>query len=344
MTINKTMKVWELAEFGLKNLRLAEKPVPAPSAQQLLIRVKAVSLNYRDKLVVDGVYQPDLPLPAVPVSDFVGEVVATGAGVTRFTIGARVMGQFYTRWIGDETTPKSHDERGPTLGTPLPGALAEYVVLDQQAAVAVPAYLSDAEASTLPIAALTAWSALVEDGQLKPDQTVLVQGTGGVAIFAIQIASALGARVIATSSSDSKLARAKALGARDGINYSETPDWEQRALELTKGRGVDHVIEVVGGPSLRRSIAAVAPAGHIALVGMLDDLEASIPIIPMLIKQVRIHGQSVGHRNAFEAMNRFFEQHQIHPVIDTVYPFQDAIAAFEHLARGALGKVVVSLA
>ena len=341
MKINKSMCVWELSAFGAQHLRLSELPTPQPGPKQILVRMCAASLNYRDKVVIDGSYLKNLKFPFIPVSDFAGEVVAVGAEVTRFSIGSRVASHYLTNWLDEESYGPS-GERGPTLGAPLPGVLSDYVLLDEHSAVSLPDSLSYEEGATLPIAALTAWYALVESGGLKTGESVLVQGTGGVSIFAIQIAKALGARVIVLSSSDAKLHKVKELGANDGINYETHPDWEQEVLRLTGGLGVNHIIEVTGGRNLKRSIAATATGARIAVVGFLDGADSSLNVIAILQKRLRIHGISVGHRTAFEAMLSTFERNRIHPVIDNVYQFSSVPAAFEHLDRGAFGKIVIA--
>jgi NADPH:quinone reductase-like Zn-dependent oxidoreductase len=250
------------------------------------------------------------------------------------------MTHYDTRWIDGE--PQG-DEAIHSLGSTISGALAEYIVLDEQAVVRAPDYLTDEEASTLPCAGLVAWYALVEKGKLRPDQTILVQGTGGVSIFGLQIASAMGAQVIVTSSSDEKLERAKSLGASHGINYAQTPDWEKAVLDLTGGKGVDHVVEVVGGKSLVKSLTAVKAGGHIAIIGFLDGFTSDLPLFPLVLKQVVLRGYAVGPRRALEEMNRAFTKWNIRPVIDTVYPFADAPAAYDHLYRGPFGKVVIRI-
>lgn len=338
-----TMRRWQLPSFGLENLEMAEAPIPSPGAREMLIRVTAVSLNYRDKLVVEGELLPDMPvMPFVPLSDMVGEVAAVGSDVSRFKAGDRVLGNFWTQWI-DGAPPPEMARHGRSLGGPLPGVLAEYLVLHEDVAVLAPASLTDEEASTLPIAALTAWFALVETGPIKADDIVLIQGTGGVALFGLQIARALGARTIITSRSAAKLERAKALGASARIDISTTPDWSQAARDLTDGRGVDHVLEIIGGDNLIRSADALAAGGRIALIGFLDGQRISLPAIPMMLKRATIQGISVGHRHAFENMNRAIDEHGIRPVIDAVYSFEDARAAFGHLERGPFGKVVIGL-
>jgi len=333
------MRAWELNGFGLEHLKMTEKPVPKPAANELLVRVSAVSLNYRDKLLYDGVHNPDLHFPMIPVADAAGEVIEVGKDVTRFRAGDRVISHYATRWLDGE----GHvDDSLHTLGNTISGALAEYIVLDEQAAVAKPDYLSDEEASTLPVAALTAWYALAEKGHLKEGQTVLIQGTGGVSIFGLQLATALGAQTIVTSSSDEKLVRAKSLGAAHGINYSRVPNWEKAVLDLTSQQGVDHVLEVVGGDNLARSLAAVRVGGQISVIGVLRGVTSNIDLFSLFQKKAIFRGiGGVGPRRAFEEMNKALSQFKLRPVIDAVYPFADAISAFRHLERGAFGKVVI---
>jgi NADPH:quinone reductase-like Zn-dependent oxidoreductase len=336
------MKAWELNGFGLEHLKLAERPVPKPGPNEALIRVNAVSLNNRDKLLYDGLYNPGLRFPVIPVADAAGEVVETGKNVTRFRAADRVVTHYATRWLDG---PPQADRSVHTLGNTISGALAEYIVLDEQALVAKPDYLTDDEAATLPIAALTAWYALVEKAQLKEGQTVLIQGTGGVSIFGLQLATALGAKAIVTSSSEEKLARAKALGAVHGINYARVPNWEEAVLDLTSQKGVDHVLEVVGGDSLARSIKAVKVTGQISVIGFLERPTSAIEILPMLHKEIVIRGiGGAGPRRAFEEMNNAFTKFQLRPIIDRVYAFGEALSAFRHLERGAFGKVVIAVA
>lgn len=341
--MSETMKRWQLPSFGLKNLELSDVPVPRPGRNELLIRVGAASLNYRDKLVVEGQLLPNRPeMPFVPVSDMAGEVVATGADVSRFKVGDRVLGNFWTQWVDGEPLQEMA-QHGLSLGGPLPGVLAEYVTLHEEAAVKTPESLTDEEASTLPVAALTAWFALVETGHLAADETVLVQGTGGVALFGHQIAQAFGARTIITSRSADKLERAKALGASAVIDTSATPDWSVAVLQLTDGLGVDHVLETIGGDNLGQSCAALASGGRIAQIGFLKGPEIKLSAVPMMLKRASIQGISVGHRRAFEDMNRAIDAHGIKPVIDRTYTFENAHLAFDHLERGPFGKVVVRL-
>ena len=334
------MKAWEIPEFGLENLKLVDRPDPEPGPGQVLLRMRARSLNFRDLLMVRGKYNPKMPLPVVPLSDGVGEVVAVGDGVERAKVGDRVSPIFAQRWIAG--TPTKTELRS-TLGGPLDGTLRELMVCSEEAIVPVPEHLSDEEGATLPCAALTAWSALVEQGGVAPGDTVLVQGTGGVSIFALQLATMLGARVIATSSSDDKLERAKELGASELINYKSTPEWGKAARALTDGRGVDHVVEVGGAGTLEQSIRATKPGGTISLIGVLAGGAAPVNLTPVLMQNIRIQGVLVGHRQGFENMNRAIAHHQLRPVVDRVFPFAEAREAMEHLAsQKHLGKVCIT--
>jgi NADPH:quinone reductase-like Zn-dependent oxidoreductase len=325
--------------FGLQNLVQTERPDPRPGPGQVLVRVRAASLNFRDLLTVQGLYNPKQPLPLIPCSDGTGEVVATGAGVTRWKAGDRVCGIFAQKWIAGRPT---REKVRSTLGGPLDGMLAELAVLDQEGAVAIPDHLTYEEASTLPCAGVTAWSTLVTEGGVTAGATVLVQGTGGVSLFACQFANTLGARVIATSSSDEKLARAKELGAADGINYREVPQWGKRAKELTSGVGVDHVVEVGGAGTLQQSLQAVRFGGTISLIGNLSGTTTELALTQVFMQRVRLQGILVGHRESFEAMNRAIALHHLHPVVDRVFPFEEAPAAFELMAAGSyFGKIVV---
>lgn len=335
------MKAWRLHAFGLNNLTLDEIAVPTPGPNDLLIKVGAVSLNFRDKAIVDGIYEPEMiPKPLIPVSDAAGTIVQVGNNVSRFEIGERVTSHLYSKWINGLPAPNEPDF---CFGAPLPGGLAQYMVIHEESAVRVPEYLSDEEASTLPIAAVTAWFSLVTYGGLQAGQTVVVQGTGGVSIFGIQIASALGAKVIATTSSDQKGEKARNLGAEEVINYLKIEDWASEVTKLTNGRGADHLLEVVGGEGLKDSVKAVRVGGRISLIGFLNGQKTHLDLMSVIFRQTNIQGIAVGHRAAFEEMNKAFELHQIRPVIDSVYNFEDAVKAYEHLARGAFGKIVIKV-
>jgi NADPH:quinone reductase-like Zn-dependent oxidoreductase len=336
------MKIWEIkGKFGLDSLTLTDRPEPSPGPAQVLVKVRATSLNYRDLLTVKGLYNPKQPLPLIPLSDGVGEVEAVGSGVTRVKVGERVAGIFAQKWLGG--TPNRTLLRA-TLGGPLDGMLAEHVLLHEDGVVSVPEHLSHEEAATLPCAAVTAWSALVTDGCLKAGDTVLVQGTGGVSIFALQFARLMGARVIVTSSSDEKLQRALQLGASDGINYKTMPNWDRRVRELTAGNGVDHIVEVGGAGTLAKSLNAVRIGGHISVIGVLSGTNTTLDVIPLLMQKVRVHGVLVGARETFEEMNRAIALHKLRPVIDRAFPFAEAREALRYMESGAhFGKIVIRI-
>ena len=322
--------------FGIDNLQIIERPEPKPGFGQVLLRMKAWSLNYRDLLVVKGYYNPKLKFPFVPLSDGVGEVIGVGDGVTRVKVGDRVAGCFMQRWLAGELTDAGAKSG---LGGAIEGVAAEQVVLHEDGVVKLPGHLTDEEAATLPCAALTAWNALVSRGQIKAGDSVLVQGTGGVSIFALQIARLMGARVIATSSSNAKLERVKQMGASDGINYKETPAWEDKVRDLTGGAGVDHVVEVGGAGTFTQSLKAVRLGGTISLIGVLAG-KGDVNLMPVLMKSVRVQGIFVGSREMFEAMNRALALNQLRPVVDRVFDFKDIQAALKHMESAAhFGKI-----
>jgi NADPH:quinone reductase-like Zn-dependent oxidoreductase len=334
------MKVYEIREpKGVESVKLVERSDPRPAHGEVLIRVKAASLNYRDLAVARGAYGRGVPSPVIPLSDGAGEVVATGPGVTRVTTGDRVAGIFMQTW----TAGGLDEEKGRSaLGGAIDGMLAEYVVLNQEGVVKIPEHLSYEEAATLPCAAVTAWNALVSSGKLIAGDSVLTLGTGGVSIFALQFSKMFGARVIATSSSDEKLARVREMGASDGVNYKTTPDWEKPVRGFT-GAGVDHVVEVGGAGTLEKSMKAVRAGGTISLIGVLTGGTGEVNPRPLLTKNIRLQGIYVGSREMFETMNRAIALHQMRPVVDRVFPFADAPAAYRHLESGAhFGKVVIS--
>ncbi|MCE9561928.1 MAG: NAD(P)-dependent alcohol dehydrogenase [Planctomycetes bacterium] len=325
--------------FGLENLAFEERPDPVPGPGQVLVKVCAASLNYRDLLIAKGVYNPKLKMPRVLGSDGAGKVVGIGEGVTKFAIGDRVAGCFMQNWVSG---PISDAAAKSTLGGDRDGMLAEKVVLQEEGLVSIPGALTFEEAATLPCAAVTAWNALTGGG-CGPGRTVLLQGTGGVSIFALQFAKALGARVLITSGHDEKLARAIEMGATTGTNYRTNPAWDKWAREQTDGVGVDIVIEVGGAGTLDSSAKAVRLGGHIALIGVLSGVGTFNPI-SILMKAVRLQGVFVGSRAMFEDMNRLIAGEGITPVIDRVFPFAEAPAAFKHLESGShFGKVVVTV-
>lgn len=325
--------------FGLENLAFEERPDPVPGPGQVLVQIRAASLNYRDLLIARGIYNPKLKLPRVLGSDGAGEVVAVGDGVTKFALGDRVIGCFMQGWVNG---PINDAAAKSTLGGDRDGVLAERVVLQEEGLVAIPGTLSFEEAATLPCAAVTAWNALT-GADCGPGKTVLLQGTGGVSIFALQFAKALGARVFITSSFDEKLARALEMGATAGVNYRTNAAWDKWAREQTGGTGVDIVVEVGGAGTLDSSVKAVRIGGHIALIGVLAGAGNFNPI-SVLMKAVRVQGVFVGSRQMFENMNRVITAEGIAPVIDRVFAFAEAPAAFKHLESGShFGKVVVKM-
>jgi NADPH:quinone reductase-like Zn-dependent oxidoreductase len=335
------MRAYIIPSFGLPNLALAPRE-PAPIAShEVRVRVRAVSLNFRDLLTINGLYNPKQKLPLVPCSDGAGEVIEVGAAVTRFRVGDRVMNNFVQDW--ESGAPKLEKLR-TTLGGPLDGMLQEERVLSERGLVRIPDYLSFAEAATLPCAALTAWSAL-EQAAVTSGQTVLVQGTGGVSLFALQLAKLRGARVIVTSKSDEKLVRARALGADETINYATTPEWGKAARALTGAEGLDLIVEVGGGGTLAQSIRATRPGGVIALIGVLSGVATELLLTPVLMQNIRIQGVIVGHREMFEMMARAMDVAKVRPVIDETFAFEDAPRAFARMAEGAhFGKIVVDVA
>ncbi len=337
------MRSW-IVPAGCKNsgeIRLAEQPDPRPGPNQVLIRIRAVSLNYRDQAVALGMYiGGPVTRDTIPLSDGAGEVVSVGPGVTRFNPGDRVVAMF-------TQVPPGGSPFGArlALGSPLDGMLAEQIVLYEDGLLPVPAGLSFEEAACLPCAGVTAWNGLMHAGQpIKAGDTVLVLGTGGVSTFALLFAHAAGARVIATSSSDDKLTKAKALGASDGINYTRTPDWDQAVLKLTGGAGVNCVIEVGGVGTMNRSFQSLAVGGKVVLIGLLTGREGEVNPYTLMPKYGSLHGIFVGDKRMFELMNRAIEVNGIKPVVDTVFPFSETPAAYQLQASGKfMGKVVITI-
>ena len=336
-----TMQRWSMNALGRENLKLTQEPVPKPGPGEVRVRVNAVALNYRDKMVIEGMMPIPLSFPFTPASDMAGVVDSIGEGVTRFQPGARVISTFFPEWIDGRPQADARHLPYKTSGGYFPGMLAEYVIVNENGLVAAPETLDDVEASTLPCAGLTAWFALVERGNLRAGQSVLVQGTGGVAIFALQIAKALGAEVYVTSGSDEKLARAKKLGADRGINRLKG-DWAEALLTLTQDRGIDHIIETVGGENLQHSLRAVAVHGRISVIGVLAGSEITLSAGELLLKSPVIQGIGVGHRRTLEEFVRAVEVTGLKPVIEQRYRFDQLEQALEHLDRGAFGKIVLT--
>lgn len=336
------MRVLEIrAQFGLDNLQFTEREVGEPGPGEVLLEMKAASLNFRDLLTIQGFYNPRQPLPLIPCSDGVGEVIALGEGVNSEMMGKRVLPLFAQRWLSGEPTK---EKLMSTLGGPLDGVLREKMILSAESLVEVPDYLSDEEAACLPCAALTAWSALIAQGGVKAGDEVLTLGTGGVSLFALQFAKMAGAKVIITSSSDEKLHRAIELGADEVINYRKDAKWGKVVKERTDGRGVDHVIEVGGAGTLAQSLRAVRIGGTISLIGVLSGGLQEINVIPILMQNIRVQGVIVGHKEMFEDMNRAMEVHKIRPVVDQVFSLDEVPEAFDRMAEGAhFGKICVRI-
>lgn len=335
------MKVFQIQEdWSMDHLKIAERDRPEPGPGEVLLRMKAASINYRDLLVpLRGYGSFTGRLPLVPISDGVGEVVEIGAGVTRVVPGDRACPMFMQQWIAGEPDLSRITS---TLGGPIDGVMQEYMVVGEAGLAKVPGYLTDEEAATLPCAALTAWSALVTEGNVNAGDTVLLQGTGGVSLFALQFSKLLGARTIVVSSSDEKLKKTVAIGADNGINYNTVPEWGRAVKKLTGGAGVDQIVEVGGEKTLPQSLRAIRPGGTISMIGVLSGSNMGVSLGLIVTRKVRLQGITVGHRDAFEAMIRAMDQHQVRPVIDRVFLFDELKAALAYLRQGQhFGKICI---
>jgi len=335
------MRVLEIqGAYGLDNLKLTERPDPTPGPGEVVVRMRAVTLNFRDLLIAAGAYGGGYKLPVVPFSCGCGVVEAIGPGVTTLKVGDRVSSLFFSdTWIGGPPTPQ---RLAGSMGGPRDGCGQELLKISEHGVIKAPDYLTDEQVASLPCAALTAWRALVVDGGVKAGDTVVLQGTGGVSIFALQFAKALGCEIIITSSSDEKLDRARALGAHHTVNYARTPEWSADVRKITGGRGADLVVEVGGAKTLMESLKSVRQNGHVAIIGVLSGVAEPIPI-PMLIwTNARVQGLSVGSRDNFEDMLRAMHLHKISPVIDKVFPWTEARAALETMQSGShFGKIAL---
>lgn len=331
------MRCWKINAFGLDNLAFGGAEEPRLGDGQIMLRMRAASLNFRDLLIVRGSYNPKMAFPQIPLSDGVGEVIRVADDVKRVKLGDRVALTFSPGWLAGGP----HLEAG-ARGCPHPGVLSEYVVADADDAVKVPAHLSDVEAACLPCAAVTAWNALYGLIHLKPGDKVLILGTGGAALFGVQLAKLGGAEVAITSSSDDKLARAKALGADHLINYARDPEWGNAAKKIF-GDGADVVLELGGAGTLEQSLRATRRGGEVMLIGnVTGNVIKDFNVVPIFMRSVRLHGVMVGHRDNFEAMNKAIALHKLRPVVDQVFPFADARAAYDRLASGSVfGKIAI---
>ena len=327
---------------GIDALVKIERPVPKPAHRQVLVKVLACSLNYRDLAIAHGTYRMPVRDNIVPLSDGAGEVIEVGDGVRTVKPGDKVAGNFFQRWSAGEPGADTHQS---ALGGGIDGMLAEYVVLEEEGTVKLPDHLSIEQGAALPCAGVTVWHAMIEHARLVAGSTVLLQGTGGVSILGLQLAKAMGLRVIITSSSDAKLERAKALGADHGINYKTTPEWQQAALDLTAGRGVDCVVEVGGAGTIARSFGALRVGGKIGLIGNLSGPPTELNPGLILAKRANTQGISVGSTAMFNAMNRAIAANAIRPVIDKVFDFDDTQDAYRYMASGAhFGKIIIRIA
>ena len=336
------MRVFQIeGDWSMDHLKLSTRPKPEPGPGQVLVQMRASSLNYRDLVVpLRGYGNHTGTLPLVPVSDGVGVVSAIGPGVTRVAVGDRVCPSFFQNWISGEPDLERLTQ---SLGGPIDGTMAEFMCLHETGVCKVPAHLSDVQAATLPCAALTAWSALVTYGATKPGDHVLVQGCGGVALFAVAFAKLLGAHVTVISSSDERLARVRALGADAGINYRQTPEWAKATREFTAGRGYDLILELGGEKTLPQSLRCVRPGGTLAMIGILSGSAMTASLGSIITRQVRLQGVTVGHRDGFEAMLRAIDQHRLQPVVDRVFAFDELKEAMAYLQSGAqFGKVCLA--
>ncbi|MCC7462412.1 MAG: NAD(P)-dependent alcohol dehydrogenase [Gammaproteobacteria bacterium] len=334
---------WQLVRAGAAGYQLqqVDAPVRQPGAHEVLVRVRAVSLNRRDLLVLQGQYPVGLPGSFVPLSDGAGEVVKVGASVRRVRVGDRVVAAFFQSWISG---PMTRAASAAALGGGIDGMLSPYVTLDEAGLVRIPAELSYAAAATLPCAGVTAWNALVTRGRTTAGQYVLLEGTGGVSVIGLQLAVALGARPIITSSSDAKLARARQLGAYGTVNYRSTPQWDQAVMRLTGGHGVQQVLEVGGRDTLPQALASLGQGGHLALIGGLSAFGGDIPAMALLGKGASVSSIYVGSRTDLEALLAFVARHRIQPVIDRAFSYQEAPAAYALMDSGQFfGKIVIRL-
>lgn len=335
------MKAFEIHEFGIDRLKLVDQPEPVAENFDVVVKFHAASLNFRDLMVVSGTYNPRMKMPAVPLSDGAGEVIEIGSGVTKWKIGDRVMPIFAQKWFdGDSSEEKRRTSLG--AGAQWQGVLRELGAFNEEGLVAIPEHLSYEEAATLPCAALTAWNALVRSGNLRAGESVLTLGTGGVSLFAVQFAKLFGVRVVSTSGSGDKIEKLKALGVTDTVNYRDREDWDIAVSEIVGKPGIDHVVEVGGAGTLARSINAVRIGGHIALIGALTGAAGFSPT-SVFMKAIRLQGIFTGSRALFEQMNSAITVNKLKPVIDRVFPFDEAREALRYMESGShFGKIVIS--
>ena len=333
------MKAWRLTSFGIDHLKLKEIPQPRPKTGEVLVKVHAVSLNYRDLLTVKGLYNPRMALPRIPCSDGAGEVIEVGDGVKSVRVGERVAGIFMQNWLDGGLT---QERSAGALGGDVDGMLAEHVVLGEQGVVPIPERLSYEEAATLPCAGVTAWNAVIHAGQVKAGDVVVIQGTGGVSVFALQFARMLGAKVLGTSSSDEKLEKARSLGLSAGLNYKRTPEWSNWVREQTGNTGADLIVEVGGMGTLNQSLRAARIGGVIAQIGVLSPSDKPVEVAFILRRMIEIKRVYVGSRAHFMELNRAIEENGLNPVVSAVFPFERAREALKALESAShVGKIVI---
>lgn len=334
------MKAFEIHAFGIDQLKLVDQPEPVAGDLDVVVKFHAASLNYRDLMVVSGTYNPKMKLPAVPLSDGAGEVIATGPGVTKWKIGDRVMPIFAQRWFdGDSSEEKRKTSLG--AGAQWQGVLREFGTFHEDGLVAIPAHLSYEEAATLPCAAVTAWNALVRSGNLRAGESVLTLGTGGVSLFAAQFAKLFGARVISTSGSNEKIEKLRSLGITETVNYREREDWDTAVSEIIGKPGIDHVVEVGGAGTLARSINTAKIGGHVALIGALTGAAGFNPTT-VFMKSIRLQGIFTGSRALFEQMNNAIAVNNLKPIIDRTFAFDEVREALSYMQTGShFGKIVI---
>lgn len=336
------MKVIRWTTGSKPDLEMHEEAIPTPGPYDVLIRVEAASLNFRDQAILDGTYGGPRQENGVPLSDGSGEVVGVGSAVTRAKVGDRVTSGCHPAWIGGPPLPEYQNN---SLGMTTDGWLAEYILLNENAVVQLPDYMSYVEAASLPCAAVTAWTGLNLSSPLQPGQTVLIQGTGGVALFSLQVARMFGARVLAITSSDEKAEKLKVMGAESVVNYSTYPEWDKKILELTNGKGVDKVIDIAGEKTIVKSAASTRKGGDITLVGFTSGFGGGLPPIDILSRTLTVAGTAIGPRQNFDALIAAMEQHEIRPVIDKVFPFTEYREAYKRLKSGShVGKIVIDVA
>ncbi len=336
------MRVFQIeGDWGMDHLRLSTRPEPKAGPGQVVVQMKASSLNYRDLVVPNRGYGSHTGhLPLIPVSDGAGVVTEVGPGVRRVAVGDRVCPTYFQRWVSGEPDLERLTQ---SLGGPIDGTMSEYMCLSEEGVSKVPAHLSDVEAATLPCAALTAWSALVTCSNTRPGDRVLIQGCGGVALFAVAFAKLLGAHVTVISSSDERIERVRRMGADAAINYRSTPEWAKATRDITGGRGYDLILELGGEKTLPQSLRCIRPGGTVAMIGILSGSAMATSLGLIITRQVRLQGVTVGHRDGFEAMLRAIDQHRLKPVVDRVFAFEELKEAMAYLQSGAqFGKVCLT--